>query len=48
MKHVFVPHITIAQKMSDSEHDDIFGQLRMTGVDEKDTIIDRSVSSNLD
>ena len=37
-KHTFVPHITIAQKMSDSEHDDIFGQLRMTGVDEKDTI----------
>ncbi len=40
MKHVFVPHITIAQKLSDSEHDDIFGQLRMTGVNEKD-IIDR-------
>ena len=37
-KHTFVPHITIAQKMSDSEHDDIFGQLRMMGVDEKDTI----------
>ena len=37
-KHVFVPHITIAQKMTDSEHDDIFGQLRMTGVDEKDSI----------
>lgn len=37
-KHVFVPHITIAQKMKDAEHDDIFGQLRMTGVDEKDTI----------
>lgn len=37
-KHIFVPHITIAQKMSDSEHDDIFGQLRMIGVDEKDTI----------
>jgi 2'-5' RNA ligase len=37
-KHVFVPHITIAQKMSASEHDDIFGQLRMTGVDEKETI----------
>ncbi|KGR83872.1 YjcG family protein [Lysinibacillus odysseyi] len=37
-KHVFVPHITIAQKMTDSEHDDIFGQLRMTGVDEKETI----------
>lgn len=37
-KFVFVPHITIAQKLSDSEHDDIFGQLRMTGVDETDTI----------
>ena len=37
-KHVFVPHITIAQKMTDSEHDDIFSQLRMTGVDEKETI----------
>ncbi|MFJ7735896.1 YjcG family protein [Lysinibacillus sp. NPDC097287] len=39
-KHTFVPHITIAQKMTASEHDDIFGQLRMIGVDEKD-IIDR-------
>ncbi|WP_431029269.1 YjcG family protein [Lysinibacillus sp. LZ02] len=37
-KYVFVPHITIAQKMTDSEHDDIFGQLRMIGVDEKETI----------
>ena len=37
-KHVFVPHITIAQKISDAEHDDIFGQLRMIGVDEQDTI----------
>lgn len=39
-KHVFVPHITIAQKMTDSEHDDIFGQLRMIGVDEQE-VIDR-------
>nr|WP_106783871.1 YjcG family protein [Lysinibacillus timonensis] len=39
-KHVFVPHITIAQELTASEHDDIFGQLRMIGVDEKD-IIDR-------
>lgn len=37
-KHTFVPHITIAQKMTDSEHDDILGQLRMTGVDEQETI----------
>lgn len=37
-KHVFVPHITIAQKLSASEHDDVFSQLRMIGVDEKETI----------
>ena len=37
-KHVFVPHITIAQKLSASEHDDIIGQLRMTGVDEQEVI----------
>lgn len=37
-KHVFVPHITIAQKLSASEHDDIFGQLRMIGVNERETI----------
>ena len=37
-KYVFVPHITIAQKLSDIEHDDILGQLRMVGVDEKDSI----------
>lgn len=40
LKHVFVPHITIARDLSDAEHDDIYGQLRMTGVDEKD-VIDR-------
>jgi 2'-5' RNA ligase len=37
-KFVFVPHITIAQKLSDAEHDDIFSQLRMIGVDEEETI----------
>lgn len=37
-KHTFVPHITIAQKMTDSEHDDILSQLRMTGVDAAETI----------
>ena len=36
--YVFVPHITIAQKLSDAEHDDIFGQLRMIGVNEQETI----------
>ncbi|HWL27131.1 MAG TPA: YjcG family protein [Ureibacillus sp.] len=37
-RHVFVPHITIAQDLTASEHDDVYGQLRMFGVDEKDTI----------
>lgn len=37
-KHVFAPHITIAQDLTSSEHDDIFGQLRMIGVNEQDTI----------
>lgn len=37
-KYVFVPHITIAQNLSDAEHDDIFGQLRMIGVNEQETI----------
>ena len=36
----FVPHITIAQKMSDSEHADIFGQLKMVGIDHEE-VIDR-------
>ncbi|HSJ37842.1 MAG TPA: YjcG family protein [Planococcus sp. (in: firmicutes)] len=34
----FVPHITIAQKLSDSEHSDIFGQLKMAGIDHEETI----------
>ena len=34
----FVPHITIAQDMNSGEHDDIFGQLRMTNVDFSETI----------
>ncbi len=37
-KHVFVPHITIAQKLTASEHDDVFGQLRMSGVDVQEEI----------
>jgi 2'-5' RNA ligase len=39
-KYSYVPHITIAQKMSDSEHADIFGQLKMVGIDHEE-IIDR-------
>ncbi|GEL04349.1 YjcG family protein [Rummeliibacillus stabekisii] len=37
-KYKFVPHITIAQDMSAGEHDDVFGQLRMTKVDFNETI----------
>ncbi|MEK9197568.1 YjcG family protein [Ureibacillus sp. 179-F W5.1 NHS] len=37
-KHVFIPHITIAQDLTETEHGDIFGQLRMVGVDEQETI----------
>ncbi|MBE1556923.1 YjcG family protein [Sporosarcina limicola] len=34
----FVPHITIAQKLSSGEHDDIIGQLKMVGVDHTETV----------
>ncbi|KXH79804.1 YjcG family protein [Sporosarcina sp. HYO08] len=34
----FVPHITVAQKLSSGEHDDIIGQLKMTGVDHSEMI----------
>ncbi|MGI2327410.1 YjcG family protein [Planococcus sp. YIM B11945] len=39
-KYSYVPHITISQKLSDSEHADIFGQLKMVGVNHEE-IIDR-------
>ncbi|WP_203246028.1 YjcG family protein [Sporosarcina beigongshangi] len=34
----FVPHVTIAQKLTSGEHDDIIGQLKMVGVDHTETI----------
>lgn len=37
-RYSFVPHITIAQKLSDSEHSDIFGQMKMAGIDHEETI----------
>jgi len=36
----FVPHITIAQNLTSSEHDDIIGQLKMVGVNHSE-IVDR-------
>ncbi|RLQ97154.1 YjcG family protein [Falsibacillus albus] len=39
-EYSFVPHITIAQKLSDDEHSDVYGSLRMLGV-EHEEVIDR-------
>lgn len=36
--YAFVPHITIGQNLSDDEHSDVLGQLRMTKVQHKETI----------
>jgi len=36
--YTFVPHITVAQKMTSGEHDDIYGQLKMAGVNHEETI----------
>lgn len=36
--YTFVPHITIAQKLSATEHDDIYPQLKMIGVDFEEMI----------
>ncbi|MFZ7944623.1 MULTISPECIES: YjcG family protein [Bacillaceae] len=36
--YAFVPHITIGQKLSNDEHSDVFGALRMTNVNHEETI----------
>lgn len=36
--HQYVPHITIAQKMSDGEHDDIIGQVKMDNFEHTEMI----------
>ncbi|MBD8003874.1 YjcG family protein [Bacillus norwichensis] len=37
-EHPFVPHITIAQNLSNDEHSDVYGQLRMLGIEHEETI----------
>lgn len=37
-EYPFIPHITVAQKLSSGEHDDIISQLKMVGVDHTETI----------
>lgn len=39
-EHPFIPHVTIAQDLSNDEHSDLYGQLRMLGV-EHEELIDR-------
>ncbi|MDG5473020.1 YjcG family protein [Jeotgalibacillus sp. ET6] len=34
----FVPHITVAQKLSDDEHSDVYGSLRMAGINFEETV----------
>ena len=36
--YAFVPHITIAQKLSSDEHSDVFGQLSMLGINHDEVI----------
>ncbi|MBL7565604.1 YjcG family protein [Staphylococcus saccharolyticus] len=36
--HTFVPHFTIAQGLTSQEFEDIYGQVKLAGVDHKETI----------
>jgi|SRR5690554_1762133 2'-5' RNA ligase len=37
-RHVFIPHITIGQDLTEAEHDDIYPQLKMIGINEEEEI----------
>ncbi|MBI5975259.1 2'-5' RNA ligase family protein [Staphylococcus canis] len=37
-EHPFVPHFTIGQGLSSQEFEDIYGQVRLAGIDHKETI----------
>ena len=37
-EYAFVPHITIGQNLSNDEHSDVFGSLRMTKVNHEETV----------
>ncbi|MHC0038685.1 YjcG family protein [Pseudoneobacillus sp. C159] len=39
-EYAFVPHITIGQKLSNDEHSDVFGSLKMSSV-EHEEVVDR-------
>jgi 2'-5' RNA ligase len=38
LEYAFVPHITIGQKLSNDEHSDVYGQLRMTKAEHEETV----------
>lgn len=38
LEYAFVPHITIGQKLSNDEHSDVYGSLRMTRFDHEERI----------
>ncbi|HZG72058.1 MAG TPA: YjcG family protein [Chondromyces sp.] len=38
VKYTFVPHLTIAQGLSNDEHSDIYGSLKMLAVDHEETV----------
>lgn len=42
-EHPFVPHFTIAQGLSSQEFEDIYGQVKLAGVDHKETINELSL-----
>ena len=42
-EHTFVPHFTIAQGLSSQEFEDIYGQVKLAGVDHKETISELSL-----
>ncbi|MGE8205277.1 YjcG family protein [Heyndrickxia sp. NPDC080065] len=39
-EYAFVPHVTIGQKLSNDEHSDIYGQLRLLGINHEE-VVDR-------
>ena len=38
LDYAFAPHITIGQKLSNDEHSDVYGSLRMKRFDHEETI----------
>jgi 2'-5' RNA ligase len=38
LEYSFVPHITIGQKLSDDEHSDVYGSLRMLKAEHEETV----------